>query len=342
MKKKVVALALAAVAAGSCFALAACDGSTTVDGDYVTITCLDANGEETLKSVPLNPERVAILDYAVLDIMDALGVGDRVVASAEGTISYLQEYWDDMDDGDITNLGQLKSFSLEDLQQSDPDIIFIGGRQSSYYEELEEIAPVVYLSATSGNVVNETIENAITVANIFGYGAYDIFEIFEEYDFVSRIDALSSYSINKDGTAKTCLKLMWNNVSSFSVLADNGNCSIIDNELGFENLNQTYTDSQHGSSTSWEAIAEVNPDYLFVLNRAYVTSGGGTSQEEAAESVAKEIKEKLNKLTGFTGTVIVLTNSDVWYTAQGGIQALDVMLSDLEEALNIGSDNTNS
>ena len=340
MKKKVVALALAAVAAGSCFSLAACDDISHVwTGEYVTITCLDANGEEIEKAVPLNPERVAILDFAALDIIDAFDEGDTVVASAEGTISYLQDYWDDMDDGDITNIGQLKSFSLEAIQQSEPDIIFIGGRQSSYYEKLEEIATVVYLSTTNGTVVEDTLTNVATIGAIFGKTEEEINSVIASYNIDSRITALSSFSTKEDGTAKTCLKLMWNNVSSFSVLAENGNCSIIDNELGFSNLNQTYTDSQHGSSTSWEAIASTNPDYLFVLNRAYVTSGGGgTSQEEAPESVAKEIQETLSKFNKFTGKVIVLTNSDVWYTAQGGIQALDVMLSDLEEAFEISSD----
>lgn len=334
MKKKIIALAVAAVAACTCAAaLAGCsEEESGWEGDYVTITCLDANGEEVEKEVPLNPERVAILDYAVLDIMDAFGVGDTVVATASGTISYLQEYWDAVDDGDIADLGTLKSYDLEALQQSEPDIIFIGGRQSSDYAVFEEIAPVVYLSTTNGTVVEDTLTNVATIGAIFGKTESEIDNVIARYGISSRINSLKAFSTNDDGEDVTCLKIMWNGASSFSVLADNGNCSIIDNELGFTNLNETYTDSQHGSSTSWEAIYQANPDYLFVMNRAYITNNDGSSLEAAAESVYDEMKEELDKV-GYTGTIVVLLNPDVWYTGNGGIQALATMLGDLETAL---------
>lgn len=334
MKKKFIAIAAAAVAVCSCLALAACsEEETTLEGDYVTITCLDANGETTLKSVPLNPERVAILDYAVLDVMDALGVGDRVVATASGTISYLQEYWDKVDEGEITDLGTLNSYNLELLQQSEPDIIFIGGRQSSAYETLEEIAPVVYLESVTGRVVDGTLENAVTIGKIFGMGAYEVYKVIDEYNIISRMETLSALSANEDGSAKTALNVMYNSSSSFSALASDGRLSLIVNELGFTNVNESYeSSSQHGSTTSYEAIAAVNPDYIFVMNRAYITNNDGSSLETAAESVRSAFQTNLTAVE-CTSTLVVLLNPDVWYTAEGGIQALATMLADLESAL---------
>lgn len=336
MKKHIIALAVAAAAACTCVAaLAGCaDEETSWDGSTVTITCLDASGEEVEKDVPLNPGRVAILDYAVLDIMDAFGVGDTVVSTAEGTIAYLQEYWDKVDEGEIANLGTLKDFSLETLQQSEPDIIFIGGRQSSYYAELEEIAPVVYLSTDAGNVVEDTLANVATVGTIFGKTDSEINAVIARYGISSRVSALSALAVNEDGSAKTCLNIMWNSASSFSALADDGRLSIIGNEIGFTNLNETYTDSQHGSSTSWEAILQANPDYVFVMNRAYIADNDGSSLEDAAAAVAAEMQEELTKV-GYTGTIVVLLNPDVWYTGEGGIQALATMLGDLETAFGL-------
>ena len=61
----------------------------------VVITSLDANGEETELEVPYDPQRIAILDMACLDILDNLGLGDRVVGSASTSLDYLQDYAED-------------------------------------------------------------------------------------------------------------------------------------------------------------------------------------------------------------------------------------------------------
>ena len=49
----------------------------------ITITSLDGNGEETQLEVPYDPQRIAILDMAALDMLDNFGLGDRVVGSGK-------------------------------------------------------------------------------------------------------------------------------------------------------------------------------------------------------------------------------------------------------------------
>ena len=118
-KKKLFSLALAGVMA---LALAACGGSPAapanepsdppaVSGETeptapetVTITGLNAAKEKAELEVPYDPQRIAILDMASLDILDALGVGDRVVGTAGTSLEYLQTY---ITDG-IANLGTIK------------------------------------------------------------------------------------------------------------------------------------------------------------------------------------------------------------------------------------------
>ena len=70
------------------------------------------------------PQRIAILDMASLDILDALGVGDRVVGSASTSLDYLQSY---VTDANISNLGTIKEADLEAVMACEPDVIFIGG-----------------------------------------------------------------------------------------------------------------------------------------------------------------------------------------------------------------------
>ena len=72
----------------------------------------------------MTPQRIAILDMASLDILDALGVGDRVVGSASTSLDYLQSY---VTDANISNLGTIKEADLEAVMACEPDVIFIGG-----------------------------------------------------------------------------------------------------------------------------------------------------------------------------------------------------------------------
>lgn len=325
MKKLLTLILSLVVAVGVCVAFAACDDTNT-SGETVTITCLDGSAQEIEKEVPKNPQRVAILDYAVLDIMDLLNVGDRVVSSAEGTIDYLQTYWDKIDSGDIVNLGNLKSYDMEKIQNSEPDIIFIGGRQSAKYAELEEIAPVVYLAASYGSVYDDTIANAKTIAKIFDIAESKVDEIASGYQ--TRIDAIKAVSADKNA-----LVLMYTSESSISAIGANGRCSLISNELGFTNIStSSASNDTHGDSVTWETLLNADPDYVFVLNRGMTT--GDTGNEQVIEVMNNKITNSMKAHQ--SGHLVILEHSDAWYTAEGGLNALNYMIKDMESIVNAG------
>ena len=60
--------------------------------ETITISTLNGNRETMELAVPYDPQRIAVLDMASLDILDRLGVGDRVVGSATTALDYLQAY----------------------------------------------------------------------------------------------------------------------------------------------------------------------------------------------------------------------------------------------------------
>ena len=72
--------------------LAACGtgAAPQPQGDTVTLTALNAQKEPAEVAVPYDPQRIAVLDMATLDILDALGLGDRVVGTASTSLDYLQ------------------------------------------------------------------------------------------------------------------------------------------------------------------------------------------------------------------------------------------------------------
>ena len=50
---------------------------------------------------------------------------------------------------EYANIGTLKDPLLEDIAELDPDVIFISGRQATFYEQLKEITPNVIFVGTS-------------------------------------------------------------------------------------------------------------------------------------------------------------------------------------------------
>lgn len=225
--------------------------------ETVTIQSLNAEDQTVDIEVPYDPERIAILDMASLDILDSIGVGDRVVGMADTSLEYLQDY---AGNDQIANLGTIKEADLEAVMACEPDVIFIGERLSSVYDDLSEIAPVVYLATDSEKGVVESVrDNATTIASMFG----------------------------------------------------------LEGEV--EGLMADFDDR----------IAELDPEYIFVLNRDAAIGADGA--EQAQEVVENELTRQTQAYQN--GNIVYLEHPAVWYTAEGGIEALNVMLQDLEDAL---------
>ena len=312
--KKLVSLLLAALMllGMASFALAEAAPET------ITITSLNAEREPVELEVPYDPQRIAILDMPSLDILDRLGLGDRVVGSATTTLEYLQAY---VPGDTIANLGTIKEADLEAVMACEPDVIFIGGRLSASYDALSEIAPVVFLSTdTEIGVVESVRNNATTIASMFGLEA-QVDELMAGFD--ARIEALAAFAEGKNAIVGLCTS------GSFNILGSDGRCSIISVEIGFDNLGDGDVTATHGNESSFELVVELDPDYMFVLDRDAAIGTDGAQ-------LAKEIVE--NELVMDTnvykdGHIVYLANPTVWYTAEGGITALDIMLNDLEGAL---------
>ncbi|HIT00474.1 MAG TPA: ABC transporter substrate-binding protein [Candidatus Faecaligallichristensenella faecipullorum] len=300
--------------------LGLCAVASAEASDTVTITALNGSGEAVELSVPRDPQRIAILDMASLDILDSLGLSDRVVGSAGTTLDYLQHV---VTDENVVNLGTIKEADMEAVMACEPDIIFIGGRLSASYDALSEIAPVVYLSTDSElGVVESVRKNATTIASIFGLEA----QVEEKMaGFADRISALQE--ISKDKTAIVGLVTS----GGFNVLGNDGRCTLIGREVGFNNIgvDANIDTSTHGNEASFEFVVEKNPDYIFVMDRdaAIATEGAKLAQEIVENELVMGTDAYKN------GNIVYLAHPAVWYTAEGGITALDIMLQDLETEL---------
>lgn len=288
-----------------------------VKPESITIACINGASEEVEIEVPYDPQKVVTLDAASTDILSNLGLSDRIV----GTVTpeaYLEEYV-----ADAANVGTAKTFDVEAIMELQPDIIFMAGRGSDFYDTLAEIAPVVRLTV-SGAVVEGTYTNSKKIASIFGLEA-EMEAKLGVYD--ERIAAIQKIAAGKNAIVGMCTG------GSFNLLGNDGRCSIIGNELGFNNIgvDANIDTSTHGNEASFEFIVDKAPDYIFVLDRDAATNSEGAQ-------LAKDILE--NELVMSTdayknGNLIIMEQPGVWYKAEGGFTALGIMLEDLETALGL-------
>lgn len=325
----------------------------------ITITCLNGAKETIELEVPFDPQRIAILELASLDILDSLGVGDRVVGMASTSIDYLSAY---SENTDLVPLGTIKEADLEAVMECEPDVIFIGGRLSSMYDDLSQIAPVVFLqtdTAADGKGVIESVrDNATTIASMFGLED-EIASKMEAFD--QRIAALQEFAAGKTAVVGMCTS------GSFNVLGNDGRCSIIGREIGFDNVaagaaaeqsehggksedtgkqgnNQGESQNEgksdeaiaavtatHGNEASFETIVSLDPDYIFVMDRdaAIGTEGAQLAREIMDNELVQSMRAAQDD------HIVYLEHPNVWYTAEGGITALDYMLADLEQGLGL-------
>ena len=204
-----------------------------------------------------------------------------------------------------------------------PDVIFIGGRLAKSYDALSEIAPVVYLATDSElGVVESVRQNAATIASMFGLED-KVDELMAGFD--ARIQTLADFAADKTAVVGMCTS------GGFNVLGNDGRCSLIGREAGFANVGadaQPGT-STHGNEASFEFVVEKNPDYIFVMDRdaAIQTDGAQLAQEIMENELVMGTDAYKN------GNIVYLAHPAVWYTAEGGITALDRMLRDLEDPL---------
>lgn len=310
----------------------------------VTVTGIDAAGAQIEVTVPYQPERVVVLDLANLDILDNLGLGDRVVGAPTITLPYLQSYNDA-----LPIVGTVKTPDLEAVMACDPDLILMGGRMAEYYDDLLEIAPTLRLTTTSDAGLVEAIRaNAKTIGTIFGQ-TEQVDALLAQYD--ARIEALAAFA-----EGKTCV-LGMSTSGSFNLLGNDGRCALIVNEIGFENIGAGSAsvggeessergggegrgsgaeDGQsassaptHGNEVSFETVVALNPEYIFVMDR---DSAIGTSGVQLASEIMDN--ELIRKTDAYqNGNLVILGNPGIWYLAEGGITSLGVMLEDLESAL---------
>lgn len=283
----------------------------------VEVESFNSKDEVIKVSIKDDPKKIAVADFATLDTLDNLGLGDRVVAVTKAqNVDYLDRY---IKDKNIINIGSVKEVDLEALMMSEPDVIFIGTRLKEQYDKLSKIAPVVFLEINYENGTFEsTKKNVKTIAKIFNKES-QVDAKFDEFE--KRLD-----KIKDSANGKTAVIAMVSN-SNINTLGNKKRCSMIANDAKFENL-AADAKTTHGNDASFELIVKLNPEYLFVLDRD--TAIGNSGAKKAKQVLENDL---IASTKAYKNDKIYYLNPAVWYLSESGITAMDEMLKDLENAL---------
>jgi len=315
------------------FVLAACGNNNKTAETPVTETSANAAGgssdasaseELTIKhklgeaKVKKNPQKVVVFDFGILDTLDKLGV--KVTGVPQANIPpYLSKY---EDKDAYQNVGSLKEPDFEKINALDPDLIIISGRQSEAYEELNKIAPTVYLGLDTTRYMDSFKENMTTVGQIFG----------KEDEIKTELEAIDkSIAEVHDKAAASGKKalIVLSNEGKLSAYGPKSRFGLIHDVLGFAAADDKIEVSTHGQSVTSEYVAEKNPDYLFVVDRdaAVATDKDG---EKAKQTVENDLVKNTN---AYKEGHIVYLDPNYWYLSGGGLLSVQEMVKEVGDSI---------
>lgn len=283
--------------------------SSEISEKNVTIT--DANGEIT---VPYQPKKVVVFDNSALDTLNTLGIGDVVVGTPTSNLpSFLSDF------KAVESAGGIKEPDMEKINQMQPDLIIISGRQRDFLPDLEKIAPTIFFEVDSTDTWQSIQHNALALGQIFG----------KEAEAQTALDELatqiSDTKEKAEATNERALVVLMNE-GELSAYGNGSRFSIVHDTFGFKQADEAIEASTHGQNISYEYILQKNPDVIFVVDRTKAVGGDQTETSLADNDLVKDTN------AGKNGKVIVL-NSEVWYLAGSGLESLKIMLDDVNQAL---------
>lgn len=277
-----------------------------------TITISHVLGETV---VGLNPEKVVVFDFGVLDTLDLLGENVTGVATSSSFPEHLIKYTDDT----YTKVGGLKEPDFEKISEIQPDVIFISGRQTSHYEALSDIAPTISLAVDSKRYLDSFKENMQILGAIFEKEQEIESELLK---IDEKINTLVS-KIETDNLVTDSLIVMTND-GELKVYGEESRFGIIHQNLGFNAVTGDIEDSTHGQTVSYEFLVEKNPEFIFAIDRTVIA--GGETKEMFNNALLENTKAIKNNR-------VITLDPKVWYLASGGIVSTNIMIDEVMSAI---------
>lgn len=277
------------------------------------ITIQHRQGEVTL---PAPPEKVLVMDWAIIDTLDAMGVEVDGVPGSNAP-DYLSGYEGD----DYLKVGSLFEPDVEAIAAADADLMIVGGRSRSVQPQLNEILPTIDMSIDNGAFIESVKANVTELGEIFGRED-------RAAEMNAELDAkVASVREAAEGQGNALTLVV--NGGKIGVYGPDSRTGWIHNELGFPSVMENVDDrSDRGDAASFEYILDANPDWLFVVDRdAAVGNEGG----QAAKVVLDN--ELVRQTNAWKNDHVVYLNPQEAYIVMSGYQAVNALLDQVHAAV---------
>ncbi|MBM7000164.1 ABC transporter substrate-binding protein [bacterium] len=365
------AFALAGVASGTSAGVA----RASEQGATITIDALGADEKPLQVEVPFDPQRIAILDFAAFDIIGTLGLADRVVGCASTTVDYLKDYLAGRTDvaalgtikeadleatmgcePDIIFIGGRLAKSFDDLSEIAPVVLLTTDEEIGLVESVRKNATTIAsIFGLEDQIADKMAgfdaqiekikaigDESTAVIGMVTSGSFNALANDGRLSLIVRECGFTNVAVGSD-LIKSESSGHGGRGGSGSGAADGSGhgsahgdrSAAADASAGKDAASGTASTSgssnPHGEEASFETLVSLDPDYLFVMDR---DAAIGTEGAQYARDVMNN--ELVNSMRAYAdGHIVYLEHPAVWYTAEGGITALEVMIEDLNAGLGI-------
>ena len=304
---------------------AASSGKTTT----YPVTIKHAQGETTIKEAP---RRVVVLDYGVLDSMNALGLADLVVGVPKSG-GNLPESLSQFQDDKYKDMGGLKEPKEEAIAEAGPDLVIVAGRTAKSYGTFSQKFTTIDMSVKpqgasgsaaatpeqggeggngdkgkknepSASMTEILTSHATILGSIFGKTSEAEVKVKEFTDAAAEVAALA-----KNTGKGLCLMTTGGKVSAFG---KGSRFDVLFDEFGVSEAVENVDEATHGEAVSFEFIGQANPDVLFVLDRDATIGQEGSSAKEILDN------ELVTATNAWKNNKVHYLNGPDWYLLGAG------------------------
>ena len=288
--------------------LLSCQNTAQQQSSANTIQITHKLGET---SVTVSPERIVVLDIGALETLNELGVKPVGVPK-----KYMPDYLSDIqNDPQVHDVGSVIEPDFEAIYALKPQLILMSTRQERFYAELSEIAPTIFIGTDN----EEYLSSFKAQTQLLGKLVAKEAEVREKLDSLDvKIQSAQKRFEQNPGKA---LFLIYNN-GRFSAFGPASRFGFIYDVLHIKSAMQGGQESVHGQKVSNEWIADVNPDYLCIIDRNAVVLDSPTQNRDIENLLIQQTKAYK------TGKIFYL-DPNIWFISGGGLRSVNLMIDDM-------------
>jgi len=307
---------------------ASSSGEADAPEEDATVEITDVSGAVVV--VPVNPQRVIALDNRTFQTLDAWGV--ELVAGPKPIMPDGISY---KTNDSIEDIGGHNDPNLEVIAAADPDLVIVGQRFAGRYDEIKELVPNAAVINLNIDVSVDADSSGNNLVNGFKDYTLALGQIFDKNAEAEKMVADFEASIEN-------AKAAYNGTDTvMTVIVSGGNIGFSAPGSGrvwgplyeiFDWTSSLYVDgasSDHqGDDISVEAIAQSNPDWIFVLDRDAMNAsaeGYVSAHDVIANSPA------LANITAVTENQMIYAPNDAYVNES--IQTFTALFNEIADVL---------